>query len=570
MKRNKGKRGAKSGARGKGGAKGRRGSRIVKVNAAGTGFQDAKTPIGLPPLPEIVRQVKLKADSEKFPSYSRQQLIGMLSKIGHGDLRIYIEPGITAAKLDPEVFGRFICWNQAKGVVRDSQVAWPILALRGVGREDKELAENAIAHLVSLNPRMLLQAYRFNKQLSAAGLVISGGWRRLLEKAMKDYLRLREGNKGWWDRVALQHRESLMELYRIAHLHPSKRAQSLLFESKVPRGSVFGKLRKLGEMTPEDAASTILVEEIPLQIAMGALQKNLKNPDVVFSLIKGMTPNQLISNAKLLEKMGVGTNELLTNAYTLALEEAAKAKPKKHSPKMGVLKAGVAAGAGVSEQTQKNLQRLQQKGLEQVGGIEGDWAVLVDKSHSMQHALEAGRRIGALIAERTKGKVWLIFFNSEATPVDITGLTYEQVLAKTRAERAHGGTSVGSALRYLTNRRESVGGIVIVSDGGDNTEPKFHDQYMAHKRVMQNSGGIEDPTVYFLRLVGGEPDYMSRLCESAGIELNIRDLGSAVDYNSFPNIIQELRVRKDGLLDEIMGYELLTLNQVFTTERSER
>ena len=98
---------------------------------------------------------------------SRNQLINSLLHIGHGDLSIYAETGLQAAKWEPELFGHLIAWNQQKGEVRDSKAALPIIALRG--DTDLQLYENACAHLCMLDPRNLLRAVRYHRELPTVG-----------------------------------------------------------------------------------------------------------------------------------------------------------------------------------------------------------------------------------------------------------------------------------------------------------------------------------------------------------------------------------------------------------------
>jgi len=78
---------------------------------------------------------------------SRNRIVSSLMHIGHGDLSIFTDVGIKAAKEEDELLGHFISWNSKHGEVRDSKVAFPILALRG--RKDQELFENAVSKSLS-------------------------------------------------------------------------------------------------------------------------------------------------------------------------------------------------------------------------------------------------------------------------------------------------------------------------------------------------------------------------------------------------------------------------------------
>jgi len=482
--------------------------------------------------------------------YSRNKLVNTLLKIGHGKFEIYLEPGLLANQAEPELLGHFIAWNDKNGKVRDSKIALPVIALRGLKESDGDLKENAIAHLMRLSPRDLVRAYDFNKTLSAAGKRISGNRHRLFEPALKRYLQVREENPKWWDRTVLQHRRAMKHLYRIAHYKGSERAVAVLWDEQYPARSIFATVAALRTMPANEAASAILNKNIPLEVAIGAVAK-AKDKDIVLALIEGMSGNQLITNSQFLQRLGVGSDPILKASYDAAIERAKK------SGKVETLKAGRAAETITDETMAAKLTGLQQTKTRQLGGIDGDWAVLADCSGSMAASIELGRKIAALIAEQVKGAVYLIFFNVAPTFIEVTGLSYDQILEKTKRIHADGGTAVGCGLDYLRAKGVTVQGIAIASDGGDNTPPRFHMAYPAYVKAME----IE-PTAYLFH-VEGEQDTLTPCCQLAGIQLERFEMGKDVDYYSLPNLVSTLRTNRYSLVDEIMATELLTLEKVF-------
>ena len=70
--------------------------------------------------------------------------------------------------------------------------------------------------------------------------------------------------------------------------------------------------------------------------------------------------------------------------------------------------------------------------------------------------------------------------------------------------------------------------------------------------------GIE-PTVYFLRIPGYDPDWLTEDCNNGGIAVEKYELGTDVDYYSLPNLIRTLKVSRFELLNEIINTELLTI-----------
>jgi hypothetical protein len=488
---------------------------------------------------------------EERKEYERRNLIASLMKIEHGKLDGYLEMGLQAARAEPELLAHLISWNRIKGKVRDSKIAYPIISLRVLGKNEATLAENSIAHLLTLSPRDLVRAYNFSRELTRSGKPIKNGFRDLLEVALHGYLEVRQQKPKWWDKTVLQHRDSMKRLYRLSHHKPTKRAQEILFEGKYPSGSVFEKVAMLGKVTAKEAAALILGNDIPFQVVVGATS-NIKNKDVILALLEGATGNQIVTNSKMFEKLGVKNDPVLMAAYNAALLRA------KEDKKLNVLKAGIAAER--SEYFADGLLNLQAHATKQLGSIEGNWLILADASGSMSTSIELARKIASLITERVSGKVWLIYFNTAPTPFDVTGKNYFQINNLTKHVKSGEGTSIGCGLSYLDSMNEEVDGIAIVSDGGDNSPPYF---VHAYRKYSDKYG--KEPTVYHFNVDGdmnaiSDPKFPT-IMSMDGIEVfDVR--GGKVDYNSLPNIVETLRVNKYSLLTEILNVPLLTIEEV--------
>jgi len=495
---------------------------------------------------------------------SRNQLVNQLLHVGHGNLDIYNEVGLKAAQAEPELFGHLIAWNYKKGEVRDSKVALPILALRG--SPDKELYENAVAHLCLLDPRNLLRGIYYHKSLPQT----TGGGGRALKEGIKSYIQIRENNRNWWNQTALQHRKSLKALYALNRLKPAPFAQNILFgeptgkmitgkDGKLkpeigpktyPRGSIFTKVQHLKNMDPMEAAGTILNHKIPFIIAVGALGGIKDKPDIILALIERMSGAELVNNTQMLQRYGVFENPPLKAAYDKAIERTRK-------DKVSSLKAGRAAEIVKDKKASKKLKQIQEQRLQELGGIEGDWLILGDRSGSMSTSIVVSRSVASLIAKQVKGKVFLAFFNTSPLVYNVTGKSLEQITDMTKRLTATGGTSIGCGLDLLYEKGVVINGIAICSDGGDNTAPFFHEAYRRYIKKL----GIE-PTVYLFH-VPGDFDQLSGFCNKEGILLEKFDLGENVDFYSLPNIVKTLRTHRYTLIEEIMETPLLTFAGAF-------
>lgn len=478
---------------------------------------------------------------------SRNQIVNQILKIGHGDLSGFVPTCLQAVRDEPELFAHLIAWNEIKGEIRDSKIAFPVLALRG--NKDDELYENAVAHLCLLDPRNLMKSVKFSRELNGQ-CPLSTGAGTMLKNAVTQYITDRQKNNNRMERVILQHRKPLKYLYTTFHVKPSPFVQAVLFNGEHPRGTVFEALKNLKDMKPLEAAGTILQRKIPFLIATGALGGIKNKPDVIMALIERMSGAELVNNTKMLQDLGVFDNPVLKSTYDSAIERAKKDK------KLSTLKASVAMGKITDRRAFSALKQVREEKLDQLGGIDGDWLILGDRSGSMDTTVEAAKHVAAFIAQQTKGQVHLVFFNTSPTRYEVTGKSLEEIQTTTKRIFAAGGTSIGCGLELIREQGFIVNGIVICSDGGDNTIPYFHDSYRRYSEQM----GIE-PSVYLLWWPG-EDDCLSQACSNKGIPITLFDM-RGVDYYSLPNIIKTLRSSRYMLIDEIMGTPLLTLAEIF-------
>jgi hypothetical protein len=487
----------------------------------------------------------------KETGITRQRIMSELSRSPHGRLEEYLDIGCVAAMQEPDFLAHLIAWDKVNGQVRDSKVALPIVALTNRGM-DEEFVDNALAHFGSLGPRELVRAYRF-----ALGRPVA---HRKLRKVVQGWLREKEANAPKWDRVALQHHKSLKELYALTHTAPNTRADAVLFKRLYPAGSVFQMVRGLSAMAPAEAAGTILQYNLPFLIVRGALGKKSAEPDLVMALIDRMSANELITNTKMLEGLGIKTNPVLRAAFDSKLKKATE-KPATGAA-MSILKTAKAAEAVKDEGLRSKLMGAQEKQLDAHKGIEGNWLVLGDKSGSMQAAIEAAKEVAGLLARMVKGKVYLVFFDASPQLLEVTGMELGMIKRATRHFAAQGATSIGCGLQRLLDEKLDVDGIAIVSDAEENTAPWFADAYT---QACEEWG--KRVPVYLYRCGKGQPYYANRdLVETMrerGHDLQEFSLGASVDFYSLPNLVSTMRTNRYSLIDEVMAVPLLRLEDVF-------
>jgi hypothetical protein len=477
---------------------------------------------------------------------TKNQILSALCKSPHGKLQEYAQVGKLAAENEPEYFAHLIVWNHRNGQVRDAKAALPIVSL-SVESYPKEYIENSLAALTLLSPREILKAYRFALEIKTPG------HGRRLKRLIADYLRYKE--KSGWDRIAIQHRRVLKELYALTHTKPGAHADSVLFKGQRPPHSIFDIVARLKDMNPQEAAGMILERKIPFLIAVGALGAKAKEPDLVLALIERMSPTEVVTNTKMLERLGVKEIPVLRAAFELALERAAISKKT-------TFKATRAAESVGDEKLAAKLHAVQEKQIQALGGVEGNWLVLGDKSGSMGQTIEISRQVAGTLAKMAMGKVLLCFFDISPQMIDVTNMTYEEIVEKTRNIRAQGGTSIGCGLRMALDKKEDLDGIAIISDAQENTPPYFAAVYRDYCKFAD-----KDIPVFLYRCAieqcgWGDTD-LAHAMKNEKFDLQEFDLTKGVDYYSLPGVIATMRTNRYSLIDEILATPLLTLKETF-------
>lgn len=559
-------------------------------------------------------RIPSKAKATESETLGPNQIIAELNKSSHGDLNAYGPVISRAAVESAEFVSHLTAWNLANGQIRDAKVALPIITLMTPGFP-AEYRDNAMAVLATLSPNDYLRGINFahtllgmtgkwepstltvdvRRKVEKGGKVIGHKVEKLTKPSFKPvfgtieskrafrremnslttrYLRNFEAERGRWERVALQHSTSLKRLYEISRTPIPVWAGTILFggnkvngkfeKSMLPPGSVFAELKRLSKVTPQEAASIILSRKIPALIAMGALGTMRNDPAVALALIENATPAQLTNLSRLLRSMGVETNPALRAAYTRGLDKDSRNK-------VSLLKATQAAAALEADSDEDEapseivvkLKAHQERQLKSAAGIEGRWLVLGDKSPSMAQSVEVARRVAGTLAKLVREKVTLIFFDSVPRTLDVTGLDYDAILKKTATIKADGsGTSIGCGLQVLLDKGEEVDGIVIVSDAEENSAPFFFQQYEMYKKRFS-----KEVPVYLFRMqstMQGRVEMdLAVTMKAAGFSMQEFDLrGQNVDYYSIENTIKSLSTNRYGMMQAILDFPLLSLDEV--------
>jgi hypothetical protein len=267
-------------------------------------------------------------------------------------------------------------------------------------------------------------------------------------------------------------------------------------------------------------------------------------PPVLAALIDRMTPQELINNLGSLQRRGVFDDLDLKILVEHKLEQA------KTAGRVSAFKTGEALrAADLSADVQRKLEQVADTQVKARGRICRPTALFIDKSGSMELAIELGKRIGAMISAVCAGELYVYAFDTLAYPIDRAGSDLAEWGRALKGIAAGGGTSCGAALEALRRKRQYVEQIILVTDEGENTTPFFVDSLQKYRQEVQ-----ADPAVYIVR-TPGNGNYLEERCKQAGIAVDAFQFTG--DYYALPNLIPMLsRPSKLELLMEIMDYPM--------------
>jgi hypothetical protein len=366
---------------------------------------------------------------------------------------------------------------------------------------------------------------------------------RALRTEIARYLREREADPDWFDGSVLVARKALKRMYALLHIAPGERAQKILFDEDPPRDSRIFALRELARVeSPADQARAILEHQIPYRVAATVIKQ--MTPTVLLALIERMSPQELINNLGALRRRGA-----LENVDLKALIES-KLEVARSSERVSAFKAEEAVkAAGLTGEVRQALQAVADSQVKAKGRITRPTALLIDKSSSMNLAIELGKRIGAMISAVSAADLYAYAFDTVAYPVEPAGADlagWEKALA---GISAGGATSCGVAVEMLRRKQQRVDQIIMVTDEEENTDPLFVPT-LAKYRVELKA----DPNICFVRTPGASTALETK-CRAAGITTDAFQFNG--DYYALPNLVSLLsRPSKLELLLEILEYPL--------------
>ncbi len=366
---------------------------------------------------------------------------------------------------------------------------------------------------------------------------------RSLRTEVMHYLAEREANPEWFDSTVLIARKSLKRLYTILHIKPGERAQKVLFEDQPPEDSRLATLKRIVQLNDAKEQARLIQEAlIPFRVALSLVSE--MSPAVLEALIDRMTPQEVINSLGMLRRHGALANPELKLLVDLKLERA------RISKKVSTFKTEVAIQAIEGEvKLRAKLEQVADEQIKARGCIRRPTALLVDKSGSMDLAIDVGKRIAAMISAICEKELYVYAFDTMAYTLEAQGRDWASWKKAFEGINAGGETSVGVSLELMRRRKQRVEQVIIVTDEEEYNPPFFVESYLKYRQEM----GV-DPLICFVKV----PDSTTRLeeqCKRAGLTYSVFEFNG--DYYSLPNLVTLLEPPSQlDLLLEIMDYPL--------------
>ena len=460
----------------------------------------------------------------------RLEMLNSLLTTPHRELAKVAEIHQLIVELDPLFYGHLAAWYQRNGDVRDHKEVFLGNLLTSPLTEHRDAG---FMMLQGFPPYQVSRIVDFMKRQQ-------NKMPRSTRTAVTRYLRQREKNAEFFDRAALRNRKAMKHLYATLHVKPSPRANAILFKDKPPEDSMAFMLKQLAKTeTPAEQAALIVEHNIPYTVAVGAVKQ--LTPTVLVALINSMSPQEVINNLNSLKKRGAMEHAEVKALIDEKLEAAQK------SDRVSAYKAKVAAdAANFDAETAAKLEKVTNEQVKKRGAIKVATGLLIDKSGSMEKAIDVGKRLAALISGIAEAELFVYAFDNMPYEVKADGKELSDWERAFQHIRAGGGTSCGCAVEAMRRRKQLVEQFVLVTDEGDNSAPYFADAYTTYCRDLAVM-----PNVVIVRVGNYASDYVESQLKRK--QVPVETFTFKGDYYSLPNLVPLLsRPSRLELLMEIM------------------
>lgn len=293
---------------------------------------------------------------------------------------------------------------------------------------------------------------------------------------------------------------------------------------------------------PAEQARLIAEHKVPYRTAVSSLKQ--VTPSVLAALVCAMSPQEVINNLSSLKKRGAMDHKELREVIESKLEQAKK------DTRVSALKTRQALkSADLDEEMARKVEAVGDTQIKSKAKIKRSTALLIDKSGSMQIAIEVGKQLAAVIAPICEADLFVYAFDSLPYVIKANGTELSDWEKAFKGVTAGGSTSCGVAVEVMRKQKQVVEQIIIVTDQDENCAPRMGatlKQYQQELNVL--------PQVVIVN-VGNHSTVLQRSLAALDIEFDTFDFNG--DYYSLPSLLPMLAggTRLELLMD-IMAYPL--------------
>lgn len=409
-------------------------------------------------------RISLSPLREAIEFNSRSDLFDAFLQPAHGSYEALAPLHLRARDYDPIFYAHLSSWYLEHGAVRDHHELFAATLLLSQWNGHRDQGRYLLQFL---RPYQLARMVRWVKKHHFVP--------RAMRTAIKFYLRRREKQPDWFDECVIRDRQSMKYLYAVLRLAPSRRAEAILFGDAIPADSRVAVVRQLAGLRsrPDLQAELIRRNHIHYTTAVGLIGQ--RTPSLVEALVEVMTPQQLINNLRSLQSTGAlgrdSTRELIATKLHRGVTES----------RVNDLKAVIAMlQVDLDPDLALRLFRMTENRLRQRGRLTRPTALLVDKSGSMEAAIEVGKLMAAMLSCVAEAPLYVEAFDGLSFTVSSRSPGLGAWTEAFRPIRASGCTSIGAPLHKLRNERLEQ--VVVITDGEENTAPYFADTLKEYER----------------------------------------------------------------------------------------
>lgn len=488
---------------------------------------------------ELIRE-SARSSEQDF----RLAILNSLLKTPHRKLEPFIALFKHVHERDPLFFARLAAWYFDNGAVHDLRQLFIAYLVTSKFSEDDR--DTGIAMLQKLPPYQVERVLYLIKGHEEGDKFVNGiaaSIPRSLRTAIEEYLRERERDCKAFDNAVLHARKSLKTLYASLRIKPGDYAQRVLFDNNPPADSRLFVLKQLAkERDPAEQARIIVENKLPYRVAISGLKH--VTPSVLAALLSIMTPQEVINNLNSLKRRGAMDNKDLRKLIETKLEQG------KSDKRVSALKTREAMkAANLDSEMTARVASVGDRQIKAKAKIIRPTALHIDKSGSMQIAIDVGMQIASVIAPICDSDLFVYAFDSLAYPLIAKGPELSDWERAFKGINAGGSTACGAALEVMRKRKQFVEQIIMVTDQGENVSPML---VPTLKKYAEELGTMPDLIIVN---VGQHSRDLELKLEKENLTCDTFTFNG--DYYSLPGLLPLLAggTRMDLLLD-IMSYPL--------------